>query len=717
MQLTAVRLATLLGGISLPVVASHAAISQNEGAEDTHVEEIIVSSRPFQEQSTDVAQAISIVADEALDRLRTRTLGETLDSLPGISQTYFGPAVSRPIIRGLGGDRIRVLIGGIGSIDASSTSVDHAVAIDPETADKIEILRGPATLLFGNNAVGGAVNVFDGRIPSTAPEDGFEGRLHAHYGTNGDELNGSAGFTAMVTDTIAFHADFNALDRGDLEIPGFAESDALRALEDDHDHDHDDHDDDHGHDEEHGDEEMEGTVENTDLRRLSGAGGFSWIGENGFLGFSVSFFDTEYGLPGHDHDHGHDEEGEDHDDDHDEDHGHDHEGEEEVMIDLEQIRFDLMGEFRGDFGIFEKTKIRFGYADYEHSELEGGEIGTTFTNEGWEGRIEMVQKTYGGLNGAIGVQVRNRDFSALGEEAFVPPNDTTQYGVFALETYETGMWRFEAGARLELQDISSDELAFDESYTGISLSAATIARLGNGWQVAVNGYRTERAPNAEELLSNGPHLATGLFELGDPTLEEETALGFDIRLAKTEGPVTGSVSFFYTDYEDFIFQNLTGEEDDDLPIAAFQATDARFWGVEVEMGWRTWQDGDRSFDVTATADWVRAEDTDNDLDLPRIPPLSATVGGIFQSRLIDAHVELTYTDEQDRVAPFELITDDFFALAAGITVHPMGPNGPLHLFAEGRNLLDEEIRFHTSFLKDQVPAPGLDVRFGARYTF
>ena len=677
--------------IASTTFANTAMANTNNTADHDEVEEIIVSSRPIKTNSTDVAQGISVLAGEALDRLGSTTLGDTLDSLPGISQTAFGPSASRPIIRGLSGDRIRILIAGIGTIDASTTSVDHAIAIDPETAEKIEVLRGPATLLFGNNAAGGAINVFDGRIPTKIPEGGVEGQAKVEYDTNGNEFNTNGSVTFAATDNLAVHADISYLDRGDIDIPGFATSEALRAQL-----------------EAEGEEieEEEGTVASTAQERTAGSFGASYIGDTGFFGFNVSFFDNLYGLPVTEEEE--EEEGGEGEE----------EGEEEgISIDQDQFRLDFLGEVESDFLIFERTKFRFGYADYEHVELEGDEVGTLFSNEGWEGRVEFVQKESDGLKGAWGFQIRDRDFAAIGAEAFVPPSDQLQWGLFGLQQYENGPWLLEAGARFERQSIDVDSTGFDESYTGISLSTSAIYRFEDDWQISVAGFRTERAPTVEELQSNGPHLATGVFEIGDPNLEEETALGFEISIQKTDGPVTGALNFFNTSYDDFIFENFTGEIEDGLPVGEFTAADARFWGIEGEATIHVFDDGEDSLHLTGGFDFVRATDTDNDNPLPRIPAFAARIGGVYQSTNWDFHTTLEWTDSQERVGAFQLPTDSFFDLTVGATFHPMGPEGPIHLYVEGKNLFDEEIRYATSFLAQTVPAPGARVRFGAKVTF
>ena len=371
------------------------------------VDVVFATASPHKKSRFDILQGSNILSDDKLQESLEATIGETLSNLPGVSSTAFGQGASRPIIRGLGGDRIRVLINGIGSIDASSTSPDHAVAGDPLTAERIEILRGASTLLYGNNAVGGVVNIIDNRIPFYVPENGVSGRARLSVDSVSNDRSGGGAVDFAVTDNFVVHVDGYFRRTDDFSIPGYAESARQRALEE----------------AEH-EEEQFGSVENSDVDNKGGTFGAGWIGENFNFGMSFNINDSDYGVPAHGHEHGEEEE-------------------EIVRINLDQKRFDLKGDIQQDFLVFEEARLRFGYADYKHIELEGDEVGTTFTNKGWEGRLEFVQQQVGNLHGTVGVQIRDRDFSAIGEEAFVAPNDTFQWGVFALEEIEIEPITFE----------------------------------------------------------------------------------------------------------------------------------------------------------------------------------------------------------------------------------------------------------------------------------
>ncbi|MCH8348603.1 MAG: TonB-dependent receptor, partial [Proteobacteria bacterium] len=548
------------------------------------IEEVIVTASPLGRTRFDILQSTASLSGDKLEEDLGGNIGETLDHLPGISNSYFGPGAGRPIIRGLGGDRIRILIGGIGSLDASSTSPDHAVGGDVLTAQTIEVIRGPATLLYGNNAVGGVINIIDGRIPFELPENTFSSLSRVLYGTNGDDFSIATAFDLKASDAWAFHAEGSFRNAGDITVPGYLRTAALRQNSPPAP----------------GELEPFKTAPNTSLETTNISVGVSHFFKGGFAGMAISRLDSNYGIPlipGF--------------------------GEEEaIRIDLKQTRFDFMSEIDREFLIFRRAKLRFGYGDYIHRELEGDEVGTTFLNEGWEGRIELLQKDRGNLSGAMGVQIKHRNFEAIGAEAFVPPNTTTQYGIFFMEEYSTGAWDFQGGARLEIQDISAPTVGISRSFTGVSISGGISYLLTEEMLIGVTVHRTERAPNAEELFSNGPHLATLAFELGDPALGEETATGFEVSLRKRYSRLTGSASFFYTSYKNFILEDFTGTFIEGLEVAQFMAIDVEFYGGEVEVLFEAIDKSGFRLNFDGVIDFVRAKVSVRSTPLPPIPPFT-----------------------------------------------------------------------------------------------
>lgn len=668
------------------------------------MEELFVTGAPHSKTRLDVLQGSSLIGLDELEQRMEATIGETLSGIPGISSSFFGPGASRPIIRGLGGDRIRILINGIGSIDASSTSPDHSVASDPLTAERIEVLRGASTLLYGSSAVGGVVNIIDGRIPSVIPDGTISGRARAAYGTVSEDYSAGAALNFLLsgddTNALVLHLDGYFRNTNNYDIPGFAESAIFRALEE-----AEGHDDEHEEHEEH-EEESFGTVDNSDVDNKGGAIGLSWIGENSQFGVSFNINDNNYGVPGGHH---HEEEG-----DHSEE-----EEEEEVLvrIALDQKRFDLKGSMDYDFLIFNETRIRFGYADYEHKELEGAEIGTIFTNEGWEGRIEVVQKEIGRLHGSMGVQIRHRDFEAIGDEAFVPPTTTLQWGVFAVEEISLDPVTLEFGARFDHQSVENKSLNIKRSFSNISLSAGAAIHPTPNSLIGLSLGRTERAPTAEELFSNGPHLATGAFEIGDVTMSKEKATSLELTLKQETERFFVNLNLYHTWYDDFIYENFTGLQQDGLNILAFDQQDARFYGAELETSYLLLARGDHSLRVKLSGDIVRAKFTGDGGNLPRIPSKSANLGFEYESQYLGATGKIRLVDDQTRLAANEILTKGYTEFDLEAWWRPYGEDHDLTIRLQGKNLGNAERRQHTSFLKDLLPMPGRNIKLSLSYGF
>lgn len=669
---------------------------------DSEIDEIITTGSPLTRSVDEAITGVSVLSgDELQDRLAS-TIGETLKSEPGVSSTAFGAGASRPILRGQGGDRIRVLTNGIGSIDASSASPDHAVAAEPAQAERIEVVRGSALLRYGSSGSGGVVNVIDGRIPTVVPEDGLDGafRIGASSVDNGREVAGSIDVGAG---NFVLHLDGTYKATDDYRIPGFAESDILMAAEEEE-HDDDDHDEEeHDHEDE---EEMFGRLDNSAMETKSLTGGLSYVGDRGFFGVAVHRFESDYGIPGG-HEHAHEEEHED--EDHDEDHEEEGEEEEElVTIGLNQTRIDVNGRLELD-GFIQTLQVFGGYADYEHTEFEGDEVGTVFANEGYEVRAEAIQAESNGWAAAYGVQYRDRDFSAIGDEAFVPPTQTKQLGIYTFHELTKGDLHLEAAARFENTDQENSVTGQSLSFDGISLSAGGDYHLSDAVRVGGTVFRTERAPTTEELFSNGPHLATDQFELGDSNLGIETATGVEAAIRHREAGHFITLNLFYTDYDDFIFEQATGEEEDGLDVFQFQAQDATFRGFEVQGGADLTTIG--AFDIKADGlvEYVRAKTESG--NLPRIPPLSTLIGLEAQSDRFTFRAELDYVAEQNKISAFELPTEDYGLVNLFASWNAPAGTQPVRISVSVMNLFDTDARQHASFLKDEVPLPGRNIRF------
>jgi len=702
--------------------------------EDPHQNpaELTITADPFNHNLLQHSSPASIIGKKDLQLRGETTLGETIGLEPGVRSTYFGPGASRPVIRGNAADRVRVLKNGVGTLDVSNTSEDHAVTTNPLTAETVEILRGPETLLFGSSAIGGVVNVTDNSIPEQPIGKALSGAVDLKAGTAADELSGAIKLEGQAGG-FNWHLDYFHQDTEDVDIPGFAESARLRALEA-AEHGEEEEGEEHGEEEEgeeHGEEEeVQGTLPSSSTRSQGFSAGGSWVWEKGFVGVAVSGTDSIYGVPGH----GHEEEGEEHDEEeegeeHDEEEEGEEHGEEEeeegVLIDLEQIRVDVRGAVYEVGDAIESLKFRLGLSAYEHNEIEDGGIGTVFDNEAFEGRFELVHKPIHGFRGVFGLQTQFSDFSAIGEEAFLPEVTTFSPAVFLFEEADLNeKLKIQLGGRYEFVDYDVADGNPDEIFHPFSLSAGLVWDL-DGTSKYTAGFSvayTQRAPSPTELYANGTHVARNIFEVGDEALDLERSKGIDLTFKKNTGLVTGGVNVFVQDYDDYINLDRTGEEEDGLEVFNYASVPALFWGFETEATLHIHQLMDlwaNDLDLGAQVDFVRASSDADDEDLPRIPPLRTVVHLEHRYRdLLESRVEGVFVAEQNRVSGSELETDSHQLLNASVQYNVLNTEDyTLGLYVRGSNLTDEEARVHSSFLKDLAPLPGRNFTFGIRGTF
>lgn len=675
-----------------------------------HSDEIVIVGL----RDLDVVAGTTVVSGEELQRDIRPQIGDTLTRQPGVSATSFTPGASRPVLRGLQGERVRVLTDGIGSIDVSNTSADHAVTIDPLTAERIEILRGPAVLLFGSQASGGAVNVIDRRIPRAVPENGYHFDLTGALGSAADERSIGGAADASLGGGLVLHLDGSYRKSDDLRSGGYVLSPELRQeqrevaaeeLEE-------------GHLEE-AEEALEaanrrGRIPNTSTEQKSIGAGLALIRDRFSVGASVSHFDSDYGVPtrpgaGHHHEEegGEEEElGE----------GEEEHGSEFVTIGLKQTRADLRGQFEFDGGAFESVRVRAGHANYKHTEFEGDEVGTVFKSKGTEGRLELVQRERNGWRGATGVQYLYRDFSAVGAEAFLPPNKTEQLGLFTLQEFPAGSVDLEAAARYERSNVRAASIGRRRTFNSFSAALGASTELAPRTKVGVNLSRTERAPAAEELFSNGPHIATQAFEIGNPDLRKEKNWGVEAYVRADRGPFEISGTVFHNWFNDFIYESATGEEEDELPVFVYLQNDARHWGFELEASARLFQTGGFTFVADGVADYVRANVRHGD-PLPRIPPFRLLGGIEAQSARLDGRVEVEWVADQDRTADFETRTDGHTMVNASVAWKPYGAANETNVILSANNIFDVEARRHASLTKGYVPLAGRDFRLSVRTSF
>lgn len=653
------------------MLVSSAAVS-TVCAQESKPETVVVTSTALRENPLEVAQPTSVLSGDDLRRQIASSIGETLSSELGVSSTYFGPSASRPVIRGLGGDRVQVLQDGLASLDVSSLSQDHAVTLESVVSQQIEIIKGPAALLYGSGASGGLVNVVSSRVPTLVPEKILTGAAEVRADTASEERTGAFSLDGGAGN-FAFHADYFDRETDDVEIPGFAQSDALRRQLI-----------------EAGDEPdgVRGHIPNTAGEARGGALGGSFIGENLLGGLSWSTYETTYGIP----------------------------GEEEAFIDMKQDRVDGKAELDLE-GAINKLRLTGAYNDYTHTEFEApGVPGTVFNQDAYELRFAADHELGSGWRGTTGLQYVNIDFEALGDEAFVPSTVTKTTSVFAFEERHFDPWTLELGARAEQQkiDVNGDLPDFDE--TAISLSGGAVWQFAQEHALALNVTRTQRNPQAAELYANGPHIAAQRFEIGDPNLDQETSITTDLSLRHTGDGLTWTLSAYYNDYSDYIYANPTGELEDDLPVFQYLQGGAKFHGFEAELGVPLIHDDRQHLELRLASDYVRAK-LDSGEDLPQIPPLRFGAGLHYDRDAWHVGVQAFYYDKQDKIADNELPTDSFTLAEADASYRlPMGSSS-VFLFLKGTNLLDEDARQHASPLKDIAPLPGRSWHIGARAEF
>ncbi len=694
---------------------------QDHDHQPTDLTGIEVKATPLVGTAEDLVRPVDVLAGERLDEVKANSLGETVSKLAGVQSSFFGAGVGRPIVRGFDGARVQVLSDGLGSGDVSTVSVDHAVSIEPFLADQIEVLKGPATLLYGSGAIGGAVNVVDGRIPEAVTDQPLQGRAELRGNTVNDEKTGMFRMDGTsASGNMVFHIDGLHRETGDYDIPGYPESRQLMEQEG-----------------ETPDPSEKGTLPNSFVRTDSGALGMSWIGERGFLGVGASLFDTRYGVPAgaHEHEDDHAHEGE-------EEPAHEEEG--PVTIAMTQHRYEVRGGL-DELGVFKSLRAKVARTEYTHTEYEGEQTGTVFDNTSTEARLELVHEPLFGWNGAFGLQWGQRDFEAIGEEAFVPPSKGKDAGLFWLGERSFGPVKTELGARVDQNKIDVNEaqaIGPDRDFHTSSLSAAFKWDINEAFHLSFGLDRAQRAPTAEELYSNGLHVATASIELGSPNMDAETANRAEIGLHWHGGPLKASASLYHVRYDDFIYLADTGVVEDGNPVRLWTQDNARFNGAEAEVNWNFADNDSGRWDLRVFGDMVRAElagsgsrevsfavphgdhshdytvDLTRSGNLPRIAP--HRVGGEVRWELGQwrASVGAVRYARQDDVAAYETQTPGYTLVDAHLAWHrDTSAGNAWELFVDGSNLLDEEARVHTSFLKDVAPLPGRGVGFGVRAFF
>ncbi len=676
-------------------------------------------------RSSETALPVTVLTGDELHNAVRATLGDTLAGQPGISNASFGPAVGQTVIRGQQGRRVMNLSNGIPNADASGNSADHAQTVEAILANSIEVLRGPSTLLYGGGAIGGVVNVIDRRIATSLPSaPSFAIEARHDTAASLDTIVGSLDFDSG---NLVWHFDGVHREWNDLEIPGLAID--TRYLEEAH--KEEEHEEEHEGEEHHGEEpeNTNGYIANTGGKTTSGTAGVSWIFDNGYLGFAVSDLDNTYGLPPGAHGHA-DHEGEDHEEEHEEgehdedDHAPEALGEDFVYIDMQRTRYDINGQWRNVAAWAETIDYRLSHTDYRHAEIEGnGEIGTRFSNQSWQHRLQITHTDTPERHGVLGLQHSTEEFAALGEESFIPVTDISSTGLFLVEDFHAMAATIEIGGRFNLDEYSPlGSAAPDTDFRTWSLSGSALWDLTPQSTLGISVSRAQRAPSVEELYSNHGlvdpedcviHFATGACEVGNTNFDEETSLNTDLTLYLDYGRFSATITGFYNSFNDYIGQVSTGEEVDGFPVRTYQQDDARFFGIELDANIAI---NDlttlRLFGDTISGSF------DSNGDAPRMPPNRLGAEVTLDGNLWTAYLTVIHALEQDKPGDFELGTESWtrMDIGANYTFETVGP-GELMLFVKARNLADQEIRLSTSYLRGFAPEAGRSLETGIRYRF
>jgi iron complex outermembrane receptor protein len=628
-----------------------------------------VTGNPLGVSSDQLVVPVSVLNGRELSFKRESTLGDTLNGIPGVSASSFGPNSSRPVIRGLDAERVRIMQNGLGILDASSLSFDHAVSLDPLVVEQIEVVRGPAALLYGGSAMGGVVNAIDHRIP-TEKLDGTTGRAEASIG-GANSQNNAAGVIDIGNGKIAIHADAYSRKSSDLDIPGFAVSKRKSQADVTP-------------------RTNRGKLVNSSADSEGGALGASITFDNGYAGVSYSGFNNNYGTV----------------------------ADEAVRVDMKSDRWDFASEIKELDGIVNRLKLKLAHTDYQHQELESGVVGTTFKNRGVEGSLEAGHADIGLLKGVIGMQFQNSNFEALGSEAFVPNVNTQSKAAYIYEELGLDKLKLTFGGRIERVTLDAGAFngdpAKNNSYTPISYALGGLYTFNSNWTVASNLSHNERAPSYFELYANGAHVATGQFEIGNSNFDKERSNGIDAQLRWKDGRNSFNFGAYYTRFSNFIglLNNGNNDIDSGLSIAKFSTFAATFKGLEADGKFKLAD----HWDMTVRADYVRATNRDNGNALPRISPLRLGAGLQYQKERFGARLDVLRAFKQDRTNNNELATDGYTNLSA-LATYKLPTKLNLELFAKANNLLDQEIREHASFLKDIAPQAGRSLLLGLRADF
>ncbi len=675
------------------------AIGASAYAEDNNVlklNDIVVISTGIKHATSKSARPVTVLSGDELRTKAGQTIGDTLKNEPGITSQSFGPGVGTPVIRGQSGPRVRVMQNSLGNNDVSSLSPDHANGVDPIIAERIEVLRGPSTLLYGNGAIGGVVNVIDNRIPEQVPDKLLGGAAEQRYDSATTEAS-SALKLEGGKDMFAYHVDGFYRDQGNVHIGGQPiDESAARAT----------------------DPTLEGTpvlenpaglINNSNARSRGGSAGASIIGDAGLAGAAINSLEKNYGIPPNGT------------------------GSPPVRVQLNQTKYDFKGQLNKPFALAKELRIKFGYTDYKHVELDGGIPATTFLNKSYESRLELEHQPIGIVKGVLGFQSVNSQFSALGLETLVPTSNIDSYGLFAIESFAIGDVTYELGVRGEWQGIAPEETYSSVSYVPISGSVSALWDITKQHQVSLAVTQSQRAPQVQELFSKGVHDATMSFELGDPDLQKEISYNLDLGYRFNADWMTAEINLFHNWVSDYIFQQQANEvfnEDLDgfeaicsgppgacLPVLQSAQANAIFRGFEARTVFPLMQNRYGALDLTLFGDYTRGS-FDQGGDVPRMPPLRYGLQLSYEKNNWTADARLTRGEAQTHAGENQSNTPAYLLLNLGAQYRLASfHDSEVMLFARGKNMLNENIRNSTSYLRNFAPESGRSAEIGIRVSY
>ncbi|MDD2737618.1 MAG: TonB-dependent receptor [Methylomonas lenta] len=673
--------------ILLAVSVSAVVPATADESSPSELESIIVSA-PMALKTSESALPVTVLSDDDLRMKTGHSIGDTLKNELGISSQSFGPGVGTPVIRGQAGPRVRVLNNGIGSNDVSAISPDHATSVEPLLAERIEVLRGPATLLYGSGAMGGVVNVIDNRIPDKMFDKLVGAALEQRFDSTSNETS-----TAMKVEggqgNIAYHFDGFYRHRDNMDIGGRGidttkvsiTNPSLEVVDNPY-----------------------GYLNNTGAEAISGSAGLSWIGDNGFVGAAINNINNNYGI------------------------APDGTGEETVKIAMRQNKYDFKSQLDNPFGLGKALRTRLGYTDYEHTEIANGEPGAYFTNQSYEGRMEFEHHDLGPLRGVVGFQAQASDFNAIEKntgESIVPHSDITSYGVFAVESFDVGDVTYQLGARVEQTDIRPVDLD-TLSYTPVSASVSALWKLDQRNSLNLAVTRSSRAPQVQELLSNGYHDATRSYDVGDINLKEETAYNLDVGYRFKTDWLRAEFDLFHNWANDYIYQQRDGEfvdEDgnpcvvDCVPVLTSDQANAIFKGYEAKLIIPMMENHYGLLDLTLFSDYTRGEFV-NGSNVPRMPPLRYGFQLDYNWDKLSSYLRLTRAEDQPYAGDYETSTAGYFLFNVGTNYQVKAyQDTTLMVFAKGNNLLNQNIRNSTSYLRNFAPEAGRGAEIGFRLSY